>query len=423
MGFLDLGLSSAIITASGYLSPTAVQKSVIPIVLKGKDVMACAATGTGKTAAFALPILEQLISVIDNKQLNPTVHGRNPKVLVLTPTRELAQQVSASFISYSKTTDLAILAVFGGANISPQRKDIAKGVDVLVATPGRLFDLLGQDWLSLNNIDYLVVDEADRMLDLGFVKDIQKVKRLLPEVHQSLFFSATYSESVKKLAETLLKNPVWVDVENTQDKPDIEQTFYLVDRRRKAELIAELTGKNNWQQVIVFVNAKETADKLSKELKLDGIKAVSLHGDKTQGARNKALLDIKQGKLQIIVATDLAARGLDIEALPLVINFELPEELEDYVHRIGRTGRAGMKGHAISLVSPSDRSQIKSLEFLMKDSFATEIINGYELGAPLPERYRQQEVAAAKKSNSRQHKRNFKSKSSKGSANSSKKLT
>lgn len=420
MSFQSLGLSPNIITASGYQSPTWIQREVIPLILASNDVMACAATGTGKTAAFALPIVQILMQKLmpdlgfshtENASTTAAniipAYGRNPKVLVLTPTRELAQQVSDSFIIFSQDSTLVTLAAFGGANINPQRKTIAKGIDILVATPGRLFDLLSQESLSLADIDYLVVDEADRMLDLGFVNDIKRIKGLLPKKHQSLFFSATYSQEVKTLAENILHNPAWINAENQTAKPHIEQWVYQVDKRRKAELLAELTGKNNWRQVMVFVNAKETAENLYKELKLDGINAGVFHGDKTQGSRNRALAEFKQGKLQLLVATDIAARGLDIEALPLVINFELPEQTEDYIHRIGRTGRAGLTGCAISLVSPTDKVQVEDIEQLINDTLPIEILQGYELGAPLPERYRQLSVTDPKKVNNKHHKSKF----------------
>ncbi len=297
----------------GYKSLTQVQQQVIPMALKGQDVMACAETGTGKTAAFALPLLELLLNkYFDEQNEKINNQGGKPKVLVLTPTRELAIQVTENINAYSHFLPINSVALYGGANINPQRKAWQKGVEVVVATPGRLFDHIGQYELDLSEVEYFVVDEADRMLDMGFVNDINKVKHLIAPQHQTLFFSATYSDEVKKMAQKLLQAPEWVNVSASQTSSNVSQEVYLVDKRRKAELLAELIGRNNWQQVLVFVSTKESAEQLGKELKLDGLKSAVFHGDKTQGARNRALEEFKSGQLRILIATDIAARGLDM---------------------------------------------------------------------------------------------------------------
>ncbi|WP_108945927.1 DEAD/DEAH box helicase [Shewanella halifaxensis] len=378
------------VSARGYQQLTQVQSQVLPLAMAGKDIMACAQTGTGKTAAFALPLLNRLIQEYgffgaDEVELT---HQSSLKVLVLTPTRELAIQVAENITAYAQFLPLKTVAVYGGSNMNPQRKAVQAGVDILVATPGRLFDLIGQFDLELSNVTHLVVDEADRMLDLGFVRDIEKVKKLVAASHQTLFFSATYSDAVKTLAEKMLVKPEWINVATAATASLITQEVYLVDTRRKAELLSELIGRNNWQQVLVFVSTRESAEHLHTELKLDGVKNAVFHGEKTQGARNRALEEFKSGKLRVMVATDVAARGLDIEALPLVINLELPFAAEDYVHRVGRTGRAGLAGHAISFVSPQDRAMMQEIEELIEQTLPRMTMVGYEEGAPLPARYR-----------------------------------
>lgn len=391
MKFDTLGLSSPIlnaITECGYLQLTQVQQQVIPLALLGKDIMACAQTGTGKTAAFALPVLEQLAAEPADKPLL--------RALVMTPTRELAIQVCANIQQYSQFLPLKTLAVYGGANMNPQRKGVEQGVDILVATPGRLFDIIGQFNLDLSGVTTLVIDEADRMLDLGFVRDIEKVKRLIAPVHQTMLFSATYSDAVKQLSQKMLNQPEWVNVAENTTASTVEQLVYRVDKRRKAELLSELVGRNNWRQVLVFASTKECAEHLLQELTLDGISAGVFHGDKTQGARNRVLDDFKAGKLRVLVATDVAARGLDIEALPLVVNLELPFLAEDYVHRIGRTGRAGLSGRAISFVSPADDEMLAEIEALIGQQLPVTIQPGYEEGTPLPARYRDLPVASPK---------------------------
>ncbi|GGI73405.1 DEAD/DEAH box helicase [Shewanella gelidii] len=383
---LDLALPlQQAVAACGYTQLTKVQQAVIPHALANKDLMACAETGTGKTAAFSLPILQRLF-----EQNYSAEQGSVLRALVMTPTRELAIQVAENIGRYSEFLPVKTVAVYGGANINPQRKAVQQGVDILVATPGRLFDLIGQHGLNLETVTHLVIDEADRMLDLGFVKDIERVKSLVATQHQTQLYSATYHDNVRKLANKMLLAPEWINVTTQTTAEKISQSVYLVDQRRKAEMLSELVGRHNWQQVLVFVSTKESAEFLLKELKLDGIKAAVFHGDKTQGARNKALEDFKSGAIRVMVATDVAARGLDIQALPLVINFELPDAAEDYVHRIGRTGRAGLAGQAISFVSPSDVVQLSEIEGLIEKKLPQKVVAGYEAGAPLPARYRAQ---------------------------------
>lgn len=390
------------VSARGYQALTEVQVQVLPVVMQGKDIMACAQTGTGKTAAFALPLLNTLSKQMELQQSNeaetasPSEYEAELRVLVLTPTRELAIQVAENIQAYSKFLPFKTAAVYGGANMNPQRKAVQGGVDILVATPGRLFDLIGQFGLDLSNVSHLVVDEADRMLDMGFVRDIEKVKNLVAREHQTLFFSATYSEDIKTLAQKMLIAPEWINVATAPTASSITQEVYLVDKRRKSELLSELVGRNNWQQVLVFVSTKEGAEHLHTELKLDGVKSAVFHGDKTQGSRNRALEEFKSGKLRVMVATDVAARGLDIEALPLVINFELPFAAEDYVHRVGRTGRAGLSGRAISFVSPQDKEMLQEIEQIIELTLPCITLPGYEEGAPLPARYRDVTTKAVK---------------------------
>lgn len=392
MSFASLGLHPHLLSAlteMGYQQPTPVQMQVISPILQGEDVLASAQTGTGKTAAFALPLLQRLI------EAEPVQDAQRIQVLIMTPTRELAIQIEQNLTQYCKYLPFKSVAVYGGASIRPQISAIEQGVNCLVATPGRLFDIVGQYQLDLSQVQRLVIDEADRMLDLGFVKDIEKVKRLIHPTHQTLMFSATFSHEIKQLASKMLSNAKYIQVESQTTAATVSQLGYLVDARRKAELLSELIGKHNWQQVMVFTSRKETAEHLQRELMLDGIKCAVFHGDKSQGARNKALDEFKSGQLRVLVATDLAARGLDIQALPRVINFELPEESEDYVHRIGRTGRAGLSGEAISLVSPQDQKLLDDIETLIDEKLKLTTPQGYEPGAPLPARYR--EVSEPKK--------------------------
>ncbi|UCX05290.1 DEAD/DEAH box helicase [Shewanella glacialimarina] len=392
MSFLSLGLKPEIqraLTAIGYVTPTPIQLAVIPKIQAGKDILANAETGTGKTAAFALPLIEMITSADDSSDHEGGIDANPLTVLIMTPTRELAIQIEQNIVQFSQFLPIKSVAVYGGASIRPQLTAISQGVNILVATPGRLFDIVGQHDLSLASVKYLVIDEADRMLDLGFVKDIEKVKRLINRDHQTMMFSATFSDEIKLLADDMLISPEHINVATTTTAATVTQLAYQVDQRRKAELLSELIGKHNWQQVMVFTSRKETADHLQKELSLDGIKSAVFHGDKSQGARNKALEEFKSGKLRVLVATDLAARGLDIQALPRVINFELPEEPEDYVHRIGRTGRAGLAGEAISLVSPQEQECLEAIEAVIQQRLVLTSIAGYEQGAPLPARYRE----------------------------------
>jgi len=328
-----------------YIQATDIQIKAIPFVLAGQDVMARAKTGTGKTAAFALPILHNLITK-PNRVCTLSV-------LVLAPTRELVQQIHTNFVQYSVNTEINVVAAFGGVSIKPQVSNIAKGVDVLIATPGRLLDLLFNNHLSLDDLSVLVFDEADRMLDLGFKAEIDRIMQQVPAKRQTLLFSATFDDLLYKLSKRLLNDPEVITIdEKTEVADSVEQLVYTVDADRKRELLSYLIGSKNWRQVLIFTRTKQTADDLAKELCKDGIKAQSMHGDKSQGARDKALLEFKQGKTRALVATDVAARGIDIVDLGYVINYELPYVAEDYVHRIGRTGRAGNSGLALSLVSP-----------------------------------------------------------------------
>ncbi len=338
MSFEKLGLNKAILKAldeKGYTKPSPIQEKAIPVILEGNDILASAQTGTGKTAGFALPILNNLSERTFQKR-------RKIRALVLTPTRELAAQVLEEVKAYSKNLNLESFVIFGGVNENPQKARLRQGVDVLVATPGRLLDLHQQKVFSLNEVETFVLDEADRMLDMGFQRDIQKILRIIPQKRQTLLFSATFSKEIKKLASGVLHNPVEVETapQNSTAKK-VNQTFYRVDKGRKAALVSFLISKDNWEQVLIFTRTKHGANKLAEKLNKVHIKAAAIHGNKSQNARTTALANFKSGKIQVLVATDIAARGLDIPLLPYVVNFELPNQPEDYVHRIGRTGRAG----------------------------------------------------------------------------------
>ena len=348
MSFESLGLRAELIRAvseKGYNEPTAIQKQAIPYILEGRDLMGGAQTGTGKTAGFTLPLLQRLASKeVSQKSRRPI------RALVLTPTRELAAQVAESVREYGEHLPLRSTVVFGGVSINPQKQKLIKGVDVLIATPGRLLDHVGQRTVDLSQVEILVLDEADRMLDMGFIHDIRKVLALMPKQKQTLLFSATFSKEIKQLSSGLLTNPALVEVTTENTASDlVTQVIHPVDKTRKRELLSFLIGSNNWKQVLVFNRTKHSANRLAKQLESDGISAAAIHGNKSQGARTKALADFKSGKVRVLVATDIAARGLDISQLPHVVNFDLPNVAEDYVHRIGRTGRAGETGHAISL--------------------------------------------------------------------------
>ncbi|APY00994.1 DEAD/DEAH box helicase [Lacinutrix venerupis] len=375
MSFKLLGLSEPILKAiskKGYNTPSPIQAKAIPPVLDGYDVLASAQTGTGKTAGFTLPMLHILSE-------NPKEKFRPIRALVLTPTRELAAQVYANVKEYSEFLNLRSAVIFGGVNQKPQVATIRKGVDVLVATPGRLIDLNNQGLLSLKRVEIFVLDEADRMLDMGFLRDIERVMKLMPDKRQNLMFSATFSKDIKKLAFNILKNPVQVEAtpENTAVEA-ISQKIYRVAKGLKTDLVIKLISDGNWKQVLVFTRTKHGANKLTKKMISSGITAAAIHGNKSQGARTKALKGFKDGTIRVMVATDIAARGLDIPLLPHVINFEIPNISEDYVHRIGRTGRAGAKGEAISLVSADETQYLRDIEKLIGEKLPVEIMEGFE---------------------------------------------
>ncbi|HBV38203.1 MAG TPA: ATP-dependent RNA helicase RhlE [Erwinia sp.] len=377
MSFDSLGLNADIlraVTEQGYNEPTPIQRQAIPVVLGGRDLMASAQTGTGKTAGFTLPLL-QLLSTS-----SPHPKGRRPvRALILTPTRELAAQVGENVRDYSKYLDLRSLVVFGGVSINPQMMKLRGGVDVLVATPGRLLDLEHQNALDLSQVEILVLDEADRMLDMGFIHDIRRVLSKLPAKRQNLLFSATFSDEIKTLAEKLLHNPEQVEVarRNTASE-QITQHVHFVDKKRKRELLSFLIGRDNWQQVLVFTRTKHGANHLAEQLNKDGITAAAIHGNKSQGARTRALSDFKDGNIRVLVATDIAARGIDISELPHVVNYELPNVPEDYVHRIGRTGRAAATGEALSLVCVDEHKLLRDIERVLKREIPRIAIEGYE---------------------------------------------
>ncbi|PVZ15557.1 MULTISPECIES: DEAD/DEAH box helicase [unclassified Pseudomonas] len=365
MSFASLGLSEALvraIEAAGYTQPTPVQQRAIPAVLQGRDLMVAAQTGTGKTAGFALPILERLFP--EGHPDKSRRHGpRQPRVLVLTPTRELAAQVHDSFKIYARDLKFVSAVVFGGVGMNPQVQALAKGVDVLVACPGRLLDLAGQGSVDLSHVEILVLDEADRMLDMGFIHDVKKVLARLPEQRQNLLFSATFSKDITDLAEKLLHNPERIEVTPPNTTVErIEQRVFRLQASHKRALLAHLITQGAWEQVLVFTRTKHGANRLAEYLNKHGLTAAPIHGNKSQNARTKALADFKAGTVRVMVATDIAARGLDIDQLPHVVNFELPNVEEDYVHRIGRTGRAGRSGEAISLVAPDEEKLLKSIE-------------------------------------------------------------
>lgn len=381
MSFEKLGLTAELLRAiseKGYQDPTPVQSQAIPPILKGKDALVSAQTGTGKTAAFTLPILQRLSKLPTTKNAK----RRPVRALVLTPTRELAAQVFENVQMYGKHLPFKSAKVFGGVNINPQIRQLRSGVDILIATPGRLLDLIQQGIVDLSKIEIFVLDEADRMLDMGFIRDIRKILQLLPERRQNLLFSATFSKEIKVLADKLLSSPVRIEVARSSTTAEqITQIIYPVDRSRKRELLSFLIGSQNWQQVLVFTRTKHGANRLTKQLEMDGLTAAAIHGNKTQAARTRALADFKAGKIRVLVATDIAARGLDIAKLPHVVNFELPNVPEDYVHRIGRTGRASHDGLAISLVCIDERKLLKDIEKLLRCKIPEEIIPGY---APNP---------------------------------------
>jgi ATP-dependent RNA helicase RhlE len=378
MSFESLGLLAELnraVSEKGYSIPTPIQQQAIPIILEGRDIMGGAQTGTGKTAGFTLPLLQRLISTPHNES------GRRPvRALVLTPTRELAAQVSESVVTYGKYLPLRSTVVFGGVSINPQKQKLIKGVDILIATPGRLLDHVNQRSVNLSKVDILVLDEADRMLDMGFIRDIRKILALLPKHKQTLLFSATFSDEIKKLSNELLRSPALIEVAQRNTASElVTQVVHPVDKNRKRELLSYLIGSNNWRQVLVFSRTKHGANRLAEQLNTDGITATAIHGNKSQGARTRALAEFKAGKVRVLVATDIAARGLDIDQLPHVVNYELPNIAEDYVHRIGRTGRAGNEGEAMSLVCVDELKLLKDIEALLKRDIPSVVIEGYEV--------------------------------------------
>lgn len=383
MSFKNLGLSEPLLKAlrlQGYENPTPIQEKSIPEVFRGKDLLASAQTGTGKTAGFTLPLLQLLSET-------PTRKRRAIRVLILTPTRELAAQILANLDQYGQFLDIRSTVIFGGVSANPQITALRKGIDILVATPGRLLDLESQRKLSLHEVEHLVLDEADRMLDMGFLRDIKRILKLLPTDRQNLLFSATFSKEIKTLAGSFLNNPVMVEAtpENTTVEK-IEQTIYRVDKKKKPSLIIKLIKEGNWQQVLVFTRTKYGANKLAEKMGKNGISAVPIHGNKSQNARTKALADFKKGQVRVLVATDIAARGLDIPLLPHVVNYEIPNVPEDYVHRIGRTGRAGAEGEAISLVSIEEVDLMKGIVKLIGFSPRQKTVEGYEPTDEMPEK-------------------------------------
>ncbi len=374
MSFSDLGLSDCLLRAikdEGYDTPTPVQQKAIPAILSGRDVMAAAQTGTGKTAAFTLPLLQNLAAGEHAK-------SNSVRALVLTPTRELAAQVGESVAVYGQHLSLRSAVVFGGVKINPQMKKLRGGVDVLVATPGRLLDLYSQNAIRFSKLEILVLDEADRMLDMGFIDDISKIMSLLPKRRQNLLFSATFSNDIRRLVGGILHDPIQVEASpRNAAARSVKQAVFEVDKARKPALLSHLIRSGGWDQALVFTLTKHGADRLTSQLEHDGITAIAIHGDKSQGARSRALAKFKAGEVRILVATDVAARGLDIEQLPYVVNFDLPKVAEDYVHRIGRTGRAGLEGEAISLVSADEVKLLAAIETVIQQRLTREQETGF----------------------------------------------
>jgi ATP-dependent RNA helicase RhlE len=377
MSFDSLGLSEPLVRAVnelGYTTPTPIQLQAIPAVLNGGDLLAGAQTGTGKTAGFTLPILQRL------SEMPPAAGGKRVvRALILTPTRELAAQVEESVRAYGKYLKLRSTVMFGGVGINPQIDALKRGVDIVVATPGRLLDHMQQKTIDLSQLEILVLDEADRMLDMGFIHDIKRVLAKLPPKRQNLLFSATFADEIKALADSLLDSPALIEVARRNTTAEtVAQKVYAVDRDRKRELLTHLIRQHNWFQVLVFTRTKHGANRLAEQLTKDGISALAIHGNKSQSARTRALAEFKDGTLQVLVATDIAARGIDIDQLPHVVNFDLPNVPEDYVHRIGRTGRAGATGEAVSLVCVDEHQLLKDIEKLIKRAVPQEVIPGFE---------------------------------------------
>ncbi|MGG6240459.1 DEAD/DEAH box helicase [Nodosilinea sp. AN01ver1] len=375
MTFEQLGLAAGLLRAvadQGYTSPTPIQEKAIPAILDGQDILASAQTGTGKTAGFTLPLLQRLAET-------KTTGRRMPRALILTPTRELAAQVGDSVTTYGKHLPFRAAMIYGGVSFGGQIRQLRQGVDILIATPGRLLDHVGQGTIDLSAVEILVLDECDRMLDMGFIHDIRKIMGRLPDERQTLMFSATFSKPIQQLAHTLLKSPVQIEVAPRNTTAErVEQVVHPVDRHRKRELLSHMIGFYNWEQVLVFTRTKHGANRLAEQLAKDGLKTAAIHGNKTQAARARALKDFKQGRVRVLVATDVASRGIDIDQLPYVVNFELPNVPEDYVHRIGRTGRAGNEGRAVSLISDDELPLLMGIERLLKQSITQDIVPGYE---------------------------------------------
>lgn len=378
MSFENLGLSADLLRAvreQGYTQATPVQAQAIPAILEGHDILAAAQTGTGKTAGFTLPMLQRLSENPGNRP------KRSVRALVLTPTRELAAQVAESIETYGRYVPLTSAVLFGGVKINPQIQKLRRGVDVLVATPGRLLDHVRQRTVDLSQVEFLVLDEGDRMLDMGFIPDVRRIIALMPDnsLRQTLLFSATFSPAIRRLAEGFLNQPVSIEVARGDSAADrISQVIHPVDRQRKSEMLSHMIGSRNWRQVLVFTRTKHLANRLATQLDRNGLNAAAIHGNKSQGARTRALADFKSGRVRVLVATDIAARGLDIDQLPHVVNYELPNIPEDYVHRIGRTGRAGNEGEAVSLVCVDEHGHLRDIERMLKTTIRQEVLEGYE---------------------------------------------
>lgn len=384
MNFGTLGLSEPILKAivkKGYTTPSPIQAKAIPVIIEGRDVMAAAQTGTGKTAGFTLPLLERLSA----KPLNRQSKGNHVRALVLTPTRELAAQVADNIAGYSQFLSLRSMVVFGGVKINPQMMKLRGGVDILVATPGRLLDIHQQNAVSFKHLEVLILDEADRMLDMGFIHDIRRILAVLPKQRQNLMFSATFSKEIRTLAKGIVRNPIEISTApRNSTAATVKQWIHPVDKKQKPALLVELIYQHQWQQVLVFSRTKHGANKLAGFLEKHDINAAAIHGNKSQGARTRVLAKFKSGEVRVLVATDIAARGLDIEQLPHVVNFDLPTVPEDYVHRIGRTGRASASGQAISLVSADEIKQLSDIERLIQKQLLRKCVDGFEPTHDLP---------------------------------------
>ena len=405
MSFKNLGLSEPILKSlshKGYKEPTPIQQESIPAILEGKDVMAAAQTGTGKTASFTLPILHMLSHPKNDHK------GHQVRALIITPTRELAAQVRDNVLTYGNNLNLRSTAVYGGARIHNQQLKLKKGVDILVATPGRLLDLYNQKSVNFSKVEILVLDEADQMLDMGFIHDIKKIINLLPQQRQNLMFTATFSNPFRKLANELVENPIEISVtSDNETAANVDHYVHPVDKSRKAELLIELIETEQWKQALVFTRTKHGADRLTKQLLKVDIKAAAIHGNKTQNNRMKALDSFKNNRIKILVATDVAARGIDIPNMQQVINFDVPTVAKDYVHRIGRTGRAGKSGKAVSLVSADEFNLLQDIERLLKQTLKRHVIDGFEPDHSIP--VTNHEVAKKKVNNQRGFKKRFKS--------------